>query len=284
METQCFDSLNIDDFTSFYLMLDTSQEGDVLKQLYRLDTAVEQEPLYLYEPWNELISVSPYLVKATPAIAEWFDSQRGQLDGFLFCSSLALESLVEHLRSLIKVQSPYGSSIILKSAHSGCANVLFSTETDWYWQHIDEVWLPYKKGWAHYLSPCTEMKSVKPYRLTDEQWQALGELATENAYAHTLNHVEYFFPHCLDNVTDKQKWIQYWFDAAYSRGFQNETEVCLFMNVMGYLGKEAITTDKYPKITELIYQTSQQTPAQRIKQAADLAHQYRHSMQKDLQE
>lgn len=281
---QCFDSLNIDDFTSFYLMLDTCQRADVLKQLYQLDTVIEQEPLYLYAPWSDLMSVSPYLVKATPVIAQWFESQRGQLDGFLFRSVLDLESLAEHLRSVIKVQSPYGSSIILKSAHSGCANVLFSTGTDWYWQHIDEVWLPYKKGWVNYLSPCSEMKSVKPYRLTDEQWQALGELVTENAYAHVLNHVEHFFPHCLDNVTDKQKWIQYWFEAAYSRGFQNESDVCLFMNVMGYLGKEAITTDKYPKITELIYQTSQQTPSQRIKQAADLAYQYRQSMQKDLQE
>lgn len=284
MEMQCFDSLNIEDFTSFYLMLDTSQSVDVLKQLYQLDTVIEQEPLYLYKPWDDLISVSPYLVKATPAIAQWFESQHGQLDGFLFSSALDLESLVEHFRGLIKVQSPYGSSIILKSAHSGCANVLFSTGTDWYWQHINEVWLQYKKGWLHYLSPCIEVKSEKPYRLTDEQWQALGELATENAYAYVLNHVEYFFPHCLEGVIDKQKWIQYWFDAAYSRGFQNETDVCLFMNVMGYLGKKAITTDKYPKITELIYQTSQQTPEQRIKQAADLAYQYRHSMQKDLQE
>lgn len=284
METQSFDTLNIDDFYSFYLMLDTSKGSDVLKQLYQLDTPIVQEPLYLYEPWNDLISVSPYLVKVTPVIAQWFESQRNELDGFLLSSSLDLEDLAEHFRRLIKVQSPYGSSIILKSAHSGCANVLFSTETDWYWQHINEVWIPYQKGWAHYLSPCTEMKSVKPYRLTDEQWQALGELVTENTYAHVLNHVEHFFPHCLDNVTDKYKWIQYWVDAAYSRGFQNETDACLFMNVMGYLGKEAITTDKYPNITELLYQKSQQTSSQRIKQAADLAYQYRHSMQKDLQE
>ncbi|WP_443088882.1 DUF4123 domain-containing protein [Vibrio sp. M260112] len=49
-----------------FLLVEGACIPDLERQLYQLPGVMEQEPIFLYPPYNQLLSVSPRLVKATP--------------------------------------------------------------------------------------------------------------------------------------------------------------------------------------------------------------------------
>jgi len=265
-----------------YLLVDGSQVEQLAKQLYSICGELNLEPIYLFEPYKALQSVSPYLIQATEPVKEWFLALNKPIAGYFFSSPLSLRRAAEKLRELIQAKSPYGSTVFVKMANSECAHVLLSTHTPHLWQAMNQAWLPTRDGWQHVMKPeWIQAASNETHKFTDEQWQLMGKITWRNHLEKIETHMLQWFPERHQQYFSQPQSLEEQAQGAYQLGFTSERDLLLFFNVIGFLGLEVITSDQeYPEVHQLIHQTSQQTPSQRIEQAAELAFQYSQPQEK----
>ncbi|MBF4258807.1 DUF4123 domain-containing protein [Vibrio anguillarum] len=262
-------------------MVDGAQISHLAQALYRLSGELVLEPLYLFPPFEQLKEVSPYLVLATDAVKTWFLEQNQGLAGFFFASLESIEEIAEQLRRLIQVESPYGSTVFLKMANSECAYVLLSTQCQPLWKVINRAWLPTRQGWQYVQRPeltATQDTPVR-FKLTDEQWQRLGNITWLNTLETVERHVQQWFPDLAQQWQSDPELFHRHAQWAYLQGFSSERDLMLFFNVLGFLGVDALEKGKYPEIDPLLHQASSRTPSQRIEAAAELAYHYSQSSQ-----
>ncbi|EGR3967397.1 DUF4123 domain-containing protein [Vibrio cholerae] len=273
--------MEIDTQERLYLLVDGAQISHLAQALYRLSGELVLEPLYLFPPFEQLKEVSPYLVLATDTVKTWFLEQNQGLAGFFFASLDSIEEIAEQLRRLIQVESPYGSTVFLKMANSECAYVLLSTQCQPLWKVINRAWLPTRQGWQYVQRPeltATQDTPVR-FKLTDEQWQRLGNITWLNTLETVERHVQQWFPDLAQQWQSDPEQFHRHAQWAYQQGFSSERDLMLFFNVLGFLGVDALEKGKYPEIDPLLHQASSRTPSQRIEAAAELAYQHSQSSQ-----
>lgn len=263
-----------------YLLLDGGQIPCIERTLFEISDSPDYQPIYLHQPWDSLREVSPCLVSASRTLLDWFMEKREPSWGYLLSSPLELLALAESLRTLIEVESPYGSRILLKMAKPETMGRLLMDEDPWLWQGIGQVWIPTPEGWQHRQAPpVLAPRQGERLRLTDEQWTRLGEVTWQNTLGAIGRHMEKWFPVRLAEQTDAPRWIAEWAEWGYGRGFQSERDLLLMFNLLGYLGDTVLTPaqqvpgeeDEVDDIRELALNPSSQTPSQRIERAAELA-------------
>uniref|UniRef100_UPI003F585B3F hypothetical protein n=1 Tax=Vibrio cholerae TaxID=666 RepID=UPI003F585B3F len=150
-------------------------------------------------------------------------------------------------------------------ANSECAYVLLQTRVARLWQVMEQAWLPTKSGWELLSKPGSiPTISEGMYKLSDEQWQMMGQISWRNTLENIADHMCKWFPETISQYADIEEWLNQQAQNAYQMGFNSERDLLLFFNVIGFLGIEAIASPIYPDIYQLIHQTSQQTPSQRI--------------------
>lgn len=259
-----------------YLLLDGARINALEQVLFEQDEGPAYQPIYLYAPWDSLREVSPCLVCANPNLLDWFMKHSEPSWGYLLSSRLSLLPLAERFRSLIEVESPYGSRILLKLAMPETMWRLFIDDDPWLWQGVAQVWIPIRleegPAWQHKAATSGLGAPMgERLRLSDMQWRRLGEVS----WLHTLDgirkHMQTWFPARLQEQPAPTAWVAHWADYAYGKGFESERDLLLFFNVMGYLGSSWCEQDVHPQIKALITDSSVQTPSQRIEQAAELA-------------
>ncbi len=275
-------AMPISEDETLYLLVDGSQIEELAKKLYGIKGELNLEAIYLFEPYLELKSVSPYLIQVTDSVKQWFLNLNQPTLGFFFSSPLVLRRVAEKLRTLIKAESPYGSSVFVKFANSECAHVLLCTHCPHLWQAMNKAWLPTRFGWQYLTKPePLPQVSEEPHKFNDEQWKLMGKIVWRNTLEKIETHMLRWFPEKHRLYFSEPYQLDDQASAAYQLGFNSERDLLLFFNVIGFLGLEVITSDKeYPEIHQLIHQSSQQTPSQRIEQAAELAFQYSQSQEK----
>lgn len=261
--------------------MDGAQISHLAQALYALSGELVLEPLYLFPPFDQLQAVSPYLVLATDAVKTWFLEQNQGLAGFFFTSLDTIEDIAEQLRRLIQVESPYGSTVFLKMANSECAYVLLSTQCQPLWKVIHRAWLPTRQGWQYVQrpEPTATQDTHARLKLTDEQWQRLGDITWLNTLETVEQHVQRWFPELAQQWQSDPEVFHRHAQWAYQQGFQSAPDLKRFFNVLGWLGTSAFEEGYYPEVDQLLRQPSTQTPSQRIKAAAELAYHYSQSSQ-----
>jgi hypothetical protein len=262
-----------------YLLADGGQIPDLARSLYQLPDIQTPEPIYLYPPYDELKVVSPWLVKATAEVRLWFLAQQQPTAGFFFSSDSSQDEIGDQLRALIEVVSPYGSDVFLKMAHPEAALILLDSDCAQLWNIMQTAWLPTRDGWQIRHRPdLSGALTQLPYKLDDAQWAEFGQISWRNTLEDIYLHMEQHFPQHLQAQPDPQAWTEHLTEQAYQQGFTTRDDAIHYLSIAGWLGEAALSSDKYPDIHQLIHQPSQQTPSQRIEQAARLAEQY-HSSQ-----
>lgn len=273
--------MTIDSHEELYLLVDGAQIEHLAVKLYGLKGELDLEPIYLDAPYQELLPVSPYVIRATQSVTDWFLELNEAMAGYFFSSSLPLNQVADGLRSLIKVESPYGSSVFAKMANTECGYILLSTGVANLWQVMDQAWLPTRKGWQHLIKPDALLAAEQgTYKLSDEQWRLLGQVTWCNTLESIENHMLRWFPETLAQQASQPDWLALQAENAYQQGFSSERDLLMFFNVIGFVGLQAVQEPVYADIFQLIHQPSQQTPSQRIETAANLAYQYSQSQER----
>ncbi|WCP65918.1 DUF4123 domain-containing protein [Vibrio tubiashii] len=257
-----------------YLVIDGSQIRDLASKLYSLDGPLILEPIYMKAPYDQLLEVTPYVVHASKSVKDWFFDQNNPMAGYFIASSHSMERICENYRNLIIAESPYGSKVYVKMAHSECAWVFYSTRTPQFWNDISKVWIPTRKEWKTEQAPDIDFND-KNLKISDEQWALLGRVSWNTTVEKLTQHVFKWFPTLLENCADSVSWVEQHALTAYDKGFTSERDLLMYMNVIGFLGEDKFLDQKvYPDIYQLIEMPSQKTPSQRIEAASELAQAY----------
>lgn len=264
-----------------YLILDGSQINDLEKLLYEIEGNPLYLPIYLNEPWRQLKEVTPCVIRANKSIYDWFISNASINQGYFFSSQADIETIADSFRSLIQVQSPYGSNVFFKMAHGEAAKILFQDKNPDIWKTIGQVWIPTRSGWYYDENPQDlHNPSGSIIILNDEQWKKLGQISWQNTLEKIENHLTKWFSESLPKV--EPAWLQQEAKNAYNKGFSSERDLLLYFNVFGFLGINTLDDTRHAEIQALINVPSLETPSQRIQKASSLAEQY--AMQKNTQE
>ncbi len=260
---------------TLYLVVDGTQIEQLAQCLYSLEGELNLEPVYVLPPYDQLLTVSPYIIEATEAVKTWFFKRNNPTAGYFIASYCTLSELGRHYQNLITATSPYGSEVFLKMAHSECARVFFATESPIFWGEIAQVWLPGRAGWQLMTAPPFSDTTTGTLTISDKQWQQLGKICWENTLDTLAGHMKETFPHIADNQADIRAWSGRHADIAYNKGFTTERDLLMYLTIIGLLGEQAVADEqRYPDIYQLITTGSLQTPSQRIEAAADLAWHY----------
>jgi hypothetical protein len=142
---------------------------------------------------------------------------------------------------------------------------------------IYQAWLPTRVGWKVLTKSEQDAKPlVWPLHISERVWQQLTQVKWMDSLQKVVLLLEREFPTLLDQE-GFDGWLNANANAAYQHGFVTGLDLLFYFNIIGLLGEEAVTTDRYPDIHQLIFQPSLQTPSQRIEQAAELAYHYSQS-------
>lgn len=100
-----------------YAIVDAARVEDMPAQLFELEDDPEYFSLFFETPQAELIDVAPYLVQLEmdSKFFSWLLTEGwGDSWGIFVSSDMTLEPLMEHFRSLLKVQSPEGEEFYFR--------------------------------------------------------------------------------------------------------------------------------------------------------------------------
>ncbi|WP_178091577.1 DUF4123 domain-containing protein [Halopseudomonas laoshanensis] len=264
-----------------YLLIDGISVESLSKKLYEWSDLPEFEVLYLETSWAELSDVSPLLVKlkgaSDPILAE-FLAHKADEWGYLLFSSKESQEVTIHLRKLISVEHPAGKAMLLRLADPAVANALFGLAAE---NKHSELFGPIdqlhaydaiSRYWHSHQRPGAKtVLSRLPYRLSENELAVLGEIDFRQTVRWLQSHMNKHFPHFVSEIPDLEQWnrIYQLADQAYQAGFTSERDIGLYANVFGFLGQDAL--EHHPDIAELVTKPNQQSPSQRIEQAANLA-------------
>ncbi|MZI95290.1 DUF4123 domain-containing protein [Vibrio sp. CAIM 722] len=257
-----------------YLFVDGGQISKLPEQLYEIPDGLDIEPIYIYEPYDKLRDVSPYIVTATASVRNWFFQLNDVTAGFFFSSDSSLDDIREYYRRFIKAQSPYGSDVFLKMAHSEVAWILLGHKDSPFWGPIKSAWIPTRMGWQHLTAPEEPhgLEEGKVLLLNDQLWEELGTIPWRNTQENIAHHIDKFFPEERFNHSDYYQWINDKALEGYNKGFSTERDLIQYFNVLACVGSDEQHIKKaYPQIDMLMNKPSELTPSQRIEKAAQMA-------------
>lgn len=264
------------DGEDLYLFIDGSQFDNLPKLLYSVSGSIDLEPIYLDHPYDALLEVSPYIVRLTKEFRHWFFEQNKVIAGFFFSSNKPIDELGDHFRNLIKVVSAYGSDVYFKMANSECAWVFLETDSPYYWNVMNQVWVPTRFGWKELnrTENFVKQQLVFPFKISEAHWSMLGEISWRNSLEEVREHLEKYFPQLINTQSEFDKWLDSEAKVAYRKGFVSVRDLAFYFNIIGYLGINAVNSEQFPEISQLLNQPSLETPSQRIERAAELAYDY----------
>ena len=263
--------------TPMYLFVDGGQVDNLVTYLYQLPGHLDIEPMYLYPPYDALKEVSPYMVRATAEVKQWFFSLNDITAGFFFSSEEPLDSLRDYYRRFIQVQTPYHSEVMLKMAHSEVAWVLLSHADSPFWGAMQTAWLPTRLGWQVLHAPKNpiSLDSETMFVLNDEVWQELGRISWRNNLETIAAHLDRYFPEVRGKHPDFGDWIHDHATTGYQQGFTTERDLLQYFNVLACVGDNPKHIERrHPNIYTLMTKPSASTPSQRIEKAAEMAWAY----------
>lgn len=260
------------------LLLDAVAQEHLLRRIYQWADNPQVDPLYLQTPWHELLELSPCLLFLSgpqdPALAGFLNETELET-GWLLLSAQPPEAISQHLRRLITVRPPHGELGLLRMSDPATAHVLFGHAEQQgnraLFGPIDTVCCPDSllSTWHCHSAPrATAPPWSEPYRLDEQQWTLLEQVAFRQAVLKLRQHMQQYFPDYQPQIQGPargQLW-QHLAEMAYRQGFCTLPEVLLFATIHGHLGANAL--NQHPDLQILLQDTTIDNSLVRIKQAA----------------
>ncbi|QMV17037.1 DUF4123 domain-containing protein [Vibrio spartinae] len=263
-----------------YLLLDSAKIDALAKQVALLDAADQVMPLYAGTRLQDVMEVSPLLVQVSSLIpfAKLLDSDENK-DGCLILESDAgFDELFRYWQAQIFALSPespepmvfrlYDPRIFAafqKTEHSLEKKRLFGPcRRIWCWNSKETYW----ENFQTEDTVDREIWQQSPFMMTQAHLDVLFELKIEHFIHQLHQHVQSYFPQLLPPDEVCEDFARFLHQKAGTLGFENPQSIFYFTNIWCYLGGDCLDKTIYPDIAILLTESSQQTPQQRIKTAA----------------
>lgn len=274
------------------LLLDGISVEELPRRLYEWSPEPDFEPLYAGTRWSDLSDVSPCLVRLSGTGDSTLAQHLQHADeewGYLLFSKASWEEQLAHLRWLSSVKHPMGEEMLLRLAEPAVAGALLEHAMQigdatlfGPFEHI--ALIDYTKhAWCRYSRPATatRVSQEKPYQLSEDQLELLGEVSLRSCVIQLDAHMHEFFPNYRPQLRGIDRWqhLHELAENAYAQGFNSERAITLYANIFGFLGEHAL--ERHADIAALLNTPSAATPEQRIELAAELARERAESMERN---
>ncbi|WP_134476893.1 DUF4123 domain-containing protein, partial [Pseudomonas aeruginosa] len=253
-----------------YLLLDGVSVMELPRKLYQWSDTPTFEPLYRDSRWQELLDLSPCLValdgRQDPILQAFLDNA-AQEWGYLLFARVSLPILSQHLRDLLCVQSPHGEPVLLRLADPAVMHSLLEHERMELFGPIEQACAPDAleiRWWQHRRSGSAIARDrTQPYRLSEAEFDALGEVSFRQTLMDMDRHMNLYFPGYRPALCGRERFqhLRMLAEQAYRRGMCSARDILLYANIFGYLGEDAL--DAHADIAVLLDGPSSQSPAQR---------------------
>ncbi|MHB9801343.1 DUF4123 domain-containing protein [Pseudomonas sp. MT3] len=265
------------------LLLDGVTVESLLPKLYEWSSSPTVWPLYMHTRWKDLIDLSPCLIRLRgpdDPILLRFLNNAPQEWGYLIFSDLDWPSLTARMSWLASVRHPTGEEALLRLADPAVAHALAGVaernrDPDWFGPCSTLV-IPDERSDCWHLhrrpGPWTSVPPPRvPYQLGDAQIASLEEVSFRATVKELDEHMRQFFPGYTAGLPRSERWLHLnsLTSAAYESGFCSPHDITLYANIHGFLGPQAL--DDHPDIRELLAETANQNPSQRLETAAHRA-------------
>lgn len=263
-----------------YLLLDGVSVKDLPQKLYLWSDNPLFEPLYLDTEWHELVDLSPCLIRVdglSDPVMQAFLANAGHECGYVIFTTARFDDVVRHLRWLLQVETAEHQGAILRLADPAVAHPLFAIGNSRFFGPIEHVCTPdsLEERWHQYQRPGIrpEQDHAVPYRLSDTEMKALGDVSFRQTIQALDEHMREFFPCYQSDLRGRERYrhLRDLADQAYRRNLCSEREILLFANIFGFLGEQAL--EQHSDIAQLLKAPSPLSIGERVEHAAFLAEQ-----------
>lgn len=261
-----------------YLLLDGVSVEALHQKLYQWSVTPVFEPLYIGTDWQGLVDLSPCLIalenRHDPILQTFLDNA-SQEWGYLLFTHAKFDETLRHLRWLLQVKGQEGQTALLRLADPAVAHHLLAINNPELYGPIEQLCIPDALEEAWHIHQCPGMPTgqdqSQPYRLSDEELDALSEVSFRQTIMTVDRHLKAFFPTYQPSLRGHERihHIRELAEQAYRSGMCSEREILLFANVFGFLGDQPL--ENHPDIAHLINENSSISPGQRVEHAARLA-------------
>jgi hypothetical protein len=259
-----------------YLLLDGVSASKLAQRLLRWDNPAYC--LYRGSRWQELSDISPYLISLKGAhdpLLAYYQENAALEWGYLLFSAVDALVLCQHWRRLLSVEHPSGIEVMPRIADPAVIHQLLGlAQTARWFGPVEHVCLPdsLQATWHLHARPDhAAPDSPDPYRLTDQELTALGEVEFRRWVFGLSDHLHTHFPEFIASYPahERLRYAHQVAQEAYQQGFTSEQEITLYANVLGYLAGQPLAD--HADIVELLTVSTAQSPLTHLQRAAVLA-------------
>jgi len=256
--------------TSRYLLLDGAKIENLPGHLYRLEGNPTFEWLYLTTPYKAVFDIGPVLVvlRANSPLEQMFTAHWQHDAGLMLESDAPMQSLAEHLRSLIHARVSGDVSLLFRFYDPRVLRhwlpALDANERDCKMGPINRVRLPatedQEEHWivrAHRQN--AEHYGERPWLYLDEQQlQHLNQAQLEAFDQQLLGHVRTYFPECLTqrSTAEQLAWAAACREGAARYGYSSPSEVTRWAALVAAHGTAFAQAPEHQVYRNLLQQPS----------------------------
>lgn len=263
-----------------YLLLDSVREPGIKRWIFENQENPTHFSLYLMTKYKDMLDQSPELVKVEPYSDLWFSyMEKGvkQHWGVMLFSDAPFDELVKHCQWWLQVQTQTGKPGLFRLyAPNLCWRILAKSTPEQlrYLLGVIQEFHCYSDQWHQFKNPNPAPSDTHNILvLGKNQWGAIVDSQVV-AYEKRLHqHIHKNFPHLFQGKNKEQQlaWTQKLIEKATEMKFTTIKDTFFFANVVGLLGADAMNPRLYPDVHQLLTQSGEITPSQRIRKAAFLA-------------
>lgn len=267
-----------------YLLLDNAHIEALMTTIYQLEPAPEFDWLFAATAYAELKETGPVLLKAQPhtELRKHFDTHWAGHAGWLLASSVPMETLAGHLRSLVHVRcgdarllfrfyDPRVIRLWLEDASQTEINSLMGPVEKMYLVRHNEELPAYQNE--------SQQKVARSYasepwlHISRERLNKLAEARKERFDERLVTHLEQHFPQQLDPLSAQQRrgLATGFRESAYQYGFTEAQQVVRWSNLAVMLGSEFPEGDSH-RIYQQILATSTLSQEQQLEAMLEQAY------------
>lgn len=152
---------------NLYLLLDGAALP-ALQIIYQQDDAPKVELLYRSTRHESMLEISPVLYCLSGQHRMWEHRRHWQSSGLLFESSVNIDALADHMRSLLSVTLPSGELAFCRFYDPALTERFFASltleELSAWLGPIGTLWLPTENKWIDFTTAC-----ISPARPADDE-------------------------------------------------------------------------------------------------------------------
>ncbi|CAM3797079.1 hypothetical protein VA7868_04195 [Vibrio aerogenes CECT 7868] len=264
-----------------YALLDGAQTEEIARKVIELE--LEQPVMLLFggTPLEDLLPVSPLLVRVTTpsALAPVLETEQTQNATMLIQSPHDFDTVFDYWQNRLFAAMPYGEEPVIFRLYDPLIFSAFQTtdrgieksalfgpcETVWCRDRVSGQWMSYHPEFQVDKDIWSD-EALLP--LTETHLEVLTDTKISQVRLHLNRHIQQYFPDLCSNAGEAQQFTQALYNKSMAYGFQDSQSMFYFVNIWCYLGSACIDDTQFPEIARLLTQPGAQTPQQRIQTAA----------------